>query len=261
MLRLGVHSSKETEMHPLRTYLLLGALATASTHASADLIAIDTYLTGGYSSDGSYGNSIPGQNYRVGHSPVTTVAERRNFFLFDLTPFAPKPPGSVIGGFLKVYVPKFAPGITIDPGDGYISEDPFEDYVLTSTPFTADEIADPTNTVAEALAIYASLGTGSMVGAHSFHPGDKGMEIMIPLSPPALAAINSLLGTGKVAMGGRLTSLDFLHPDELVFGFTDLIAPHMEHKTPSLVLDIVPAPGPFVVFGFAAIGAGRRRRT
>lgn len=239
----------------IATVLTAGSLA-----AHADILEIDTYLTGGYSADGTYGNSVPGQNYRVGHSPVTTVAERRNFFLFDLSPYAPVPPGTVVGGYLKVYVPKFAPGITLDPGDGYISPDPIEDYVLTATPFTADEIADPTNSVSEALAIYATLGTGPVAGSHTFHPGDKGMDILIPLTPPALAAINAFMGSGKIAMGGRLTTLDFLHPDELVFGFTDLIAPHMEFKTPSLVLEVIPAPGAAVALGLGIFTAPRRRR-
>ncbi len=245
----------------MRASLFIVLCAASALTATGDVLEIDTYLTGGYSADGAYGNSVPGQNYRVGHSPVTTVAERRNFFLFDLTAYAPLPPGAIVGGYLKVYVPKFAPGITLDPGDGYISPDPFEDYVLTATPFTPDEIADPTNSVADALAIYATLGTGPIAGSHSFHPGDKGMDILIPLSAPALAAINAFMGSGKIAMGGRLTSLDFLHPDELVFGFTDLIAPHMEDKTPSLVLEVIPAPASVALLGVLALGAPRRRRS
>lgn len=245
----------------MRGSLVLALYAATALAANGDVLEIDTYLTGGYSADGTYGNSVPGQNYRVGHSPVTTVAERRNFFLFDLTVYAPLPPGAIVGGSLKVYVPKFAPGITLDPGDGYISPDPFEDYVLTATPFTPDEIADPTNSVADALAIYATLGTGPIAGSHSFHPGDKGMDILIPLSAPALAAINAFMGSGKVAMGGRLTSLDFLHPDELVFGFTDLIAPHMEDKAPSLVLEVIPAPASVAPLGVLALTAPRRRRS
>ncbi len=245
----------------MRRSLVIALCAASALAANGDVLEIDTYLTGGYSADGTYGNSVPGQNYRVGHSPVTTVAERRNFFLFDLTAYAPLPPGAIVGGALKVYVPKFAPGITLDPGDGYISPDPFEDYVLTATPFTPDEIADPTNSVADALAIYATLGTGPIAGSHSFHPGDKGMDILIPLSAPALAAINAFMGSEKLAIGGRLTTLDFLHPDELVFGFTDMSAPHMMGKEPTLILEIIPAPGASIAITGGALLASRRRRS
>lgn len=223
-------------------------------------ISIPLSLTGGYSADGTYANTLAAQNYRVGHSPVTTVAERRNFFLFDLTGFTPMPPGSVIAGSLKLYVPHFAPGMTIDPGDGYISPDPFEVYRVTTTPFSAADLADTTNSVAEAMAIWGTLGTGSIAGEVAISPGDLGTMLDIPLTPSALMAINAMLGSAVLPLGGRLTSLSFIPPDELAFGFTDLVAPHMMGLEPKLVLTIVPGPGAMGVVGIGLVWAGQRRR-
>lgn len=244
-----------------RAIVFAAALAGVSTHALGVDLTIPSMLAGGYSADGTFANSPAFQNYRVGHSPVTTVAERRNFFNFDLTAYAPMAPGTIIGGSLKLYVPHFAPGITIDPGDGYISPDPFEVYRVTSTPFTALDLADPTNTAAEALAIYGTLGTGSLVGEVAVSAADMGTYLDIPLTAPALIAINSMMGMAVVPMGGRLTSLSFIPPDELVFGFTDSVAPHMAGKEPKLVLTMVPGPGVGVVLAGAGLFAARRRRS
>ncbi|MCC6427856.1 MAG: hypothetical protein IT435_13680 [Phycisphaerales bacterium] len=128
---------------------------------------------GGFHGDRAYANGKPG-NYRVGHSPVTTMPDRRNFFTFDLTEYDPIPPGMITSATLKLYVPKSAPDMGyLDPGDGYISPDPFEIYRVTSTTFSADEITDPTLTTAEALAIYATLGTGPVAGEVASSPADK----------------------------------------------------------------------------------------
>lgn len=225
----------------------------------ADLV-ITSSLTGGYSADGTYANSPAFQNYRVGHSPPSTVAERRNFFLFDLTTLPSMPPGTIVGGSLKLYLPHHAPGVTIDPGDGYISPDPFEVYRLTSTTFTATEIAAPAHTPAEATAIWGSLGTGTVAGEVAVSAADMGTFLDIPLTPGTLTALNSLMGSAVVPFGGRLTSLSFIPPDELVFGFTDLVGPHMSGKEPKLVLTLVPAPGAAAVIVPGACLARRRRR-
>jgi hypothetical protein len=240
--------------------LMIVAVVAVASPASADEITVKSYLTGGFSADGTYANSPAFQNYRVGHSPVTTVAERRNFFLFDLTTLPPMPPGAILGGSLKLYVPHFAPGVTIDPGDGYISPDPFEIYRLSATPFTPDEIAAPVHTPASALAIYATLGMAPLAGEVAVSPADLGTFLDIPLTPGAIFAINSGMGSMKIALGGRLTTLSFIPPDELVFGFTDLIGPHMKGKEPKLVLTIIPAPGAAGVLGWAGVVACRRRR-
>jgi len=240
--------------------LTISASLTLAVPALASDLIIKSTLTGGYSADGTFANSPAFQNYRVGHSPVTTVAERRNFFNFDLAVYPPLTPGSIIAGSLNLYVPFFAPGITIDPGDGYISPDPFEVYHVTSTPFSPAELADPSNTPAIASAIFATLGTGAIVGDIAVSPADKGTFLSVPLTPGALMAINAAMGSTSISMGGRLTSLSFIPPDELVFGFTDLIAPHMEHKEPFLSLIVVPAPASLCPLAPTLLLALRRRR-
>src|SRR5262245_52198631 len=107
------------------------AVLALSQRAVADL-TVPSALTGGYRADGTYSNSPAFQNYRVGHSPVTTIPERRNFLNFDLTGYPALPPGSVTGGSLNLYIPHHGPG-SLDPGEGYISPDPFEVYHVTST--------------------------------------------------------------------------------------------------------------------------------
>lgn len=245
---------------PRQTYLALIGLLASSPIALGDELVIDAYLTGGYQASGAFANSPAFQNYRVGHSPITTDPERRNFFLFDLSAYPALPPGTITAASLKLYVPFFAPGVTIDPGDGYISPDPFEVYRLSATPFAADEIADPTNSVGEALAIYSTLGTGPLAGEVAISPADKGTFADIPLTPGAVMAINTFMGSGKIAMGGRVTTLSFIPPDELLFGFTDLIGPHMSGKTPHLSLTVVPGPSGAALLAGASLVVVRRRR-
>lgn len=245
-----------------RAFAVVGVVVSSAglaRPAHADVVVVKTYLTGGYHASGAFTNSYPGQNYRVGHSPITTDPERRNFFLFDFTTLPALPPGAITAGSLKLYVPFFAPGITIDPGDGYISPDPFEVYRVTTTPYTVDEMADPTHSAAAATAIFATLGTGLLMGEVAVSPADKGTFLDIPLTPAAVTGINAMMGSGKLAVGGRITSLSFIPPDELLFGFTDMAAPHMEGKEPYLSLTVVPAPAGACLFGTCFMLARRRR--
>jgi hypothetical protein len=97
------------------------------------------------------------------------------------------------------------------------------------------------------------------MGEVAVSPADMGTFVEIPLSGPALGAINAMMGSGKLACGGRIASLSFIPPDELLFGFTDLVGPHMMDKTPYLSLTVVPGPGVGMVMA-AGLVAGRGRR-
>lgn len=240
----------------MRTSVALASLLCASV-TCADVITVPLDLCGGYNSAGGFSNSPAFQNYRVGLSPITTTPERRNFFTFDLGGYAPLPPGSVTAASVKVYMPKFAPPLLLDPGDGYISPDESELFRLTATPYSAAALASPSHTAPEAAAIWATLGTGPLAGEVLLTPMDKGTIISIPLVPAAVGAINGLLGTGKVSFGGRIVTFAGTHVDELLFGFTDMPTPHMVGKEPVLELTIIPAPG---AAGLLALGLFARRR-
>ncbi|MEK6701443.1 MAG: hypothetical protein AABZ53_04210 [Planctomycetota bacterium] len=233
---------------------LPGGQGTA--HATGIFVAATQ--SGNYAADGIGNiNSLGFQNYFVGYSSPSAIAERRNFFIFSTAAFEAE---TILSGELILYVPKFAPGVTTDPGDGYFSPDASETYMLTSTSFTAAEVGDHTNSIAESMAIWASLGMGGLAGAIEIHPSDKGTYIHIPLTAAAIAGLNGA-GPAPVVMGGRLTSLDPTRPmvlDELVFSFTDMPGSGT-FIPPTLHLEIVPAPASGFVL-MAGVVAGRRRR-
>ena len=81
--------------------------------------------------------------------------------------------------------------------------------------------------------------------------------VAIPLTPMAIVGINGALGTGKIAMGGRMTTLSGALPDELLFAFTDLWKPHMDGKDPilELITVTVPEAGGWLPVGVVAVGA------
>lgn len=241
----------------LSCFLAWGPL---SSTARGDLFSVPSSLCGTYNAAGGYGNSLAHQNYRVGLSPITTTPETRNFFTFDLSPMAALPPGSVTGAAVKLYMPHFAPPFLLDPGDGYISPDPFEHYVLSSTPFSSAALAAPIHSPAEAMSIWATLGTGPVAGDIVTTPEDKGTILTIPLTPPAVAAINATIGHGSISFGGRIESFAGTFVDELLFGFTDIPSPHMVGKEPKLEFTVVPEPGTAVLMISAVLMVIRRRR-
>jgi hypothetical protein len=214
----------------------------AATDAAAAEISVPSALTGTYNKAGGYSNSAAHQNYRVGLSPITTTPEHRNFFIFDLTSYPPVPPGDVTGVALKLYLPKAGVGVPPDPGMGYISPDPTEIYTVTATapPVTLE---DPIHSMGEAIMIFDSLGTGPLAGEIEVSAADNGTFVTIPLVPGVAAAVNGLLGSGRISMGGRIKTFDGTHIDELLFAFTDLELPHMVGKSPMLVITTVPEPG------------------
>jgi len=240
-----------------------GLVASVGLAAGASgTLIIPCALTGTYNAAGGYSNTPGFQNYRVGLSPITTTPEHRNFFNFDLTPYAPMPPMSIASAKMKIYLPKFAPPDLLDPGMGYISPDPSEHYVLTSTPHSTAALASG-HSVAEAMAIFATLGTGIPVGDIVVTPMDMGSMLEIDLSPITLGFLNSMLGVGTVAFGGRIESFDGTHVDELLFAFTDLWKPHMLGKEPVLEITFVPGAPAFgammIAGGILACRRSRRR--
>ncbi|MBN8598376.1 MAG: hypothetical protein J0L78_11945 [Planctomycetes bacterium] len=237
-----------------------GLAVSVAPSALASTLIVPCALTGTYNAAGGYSNTPGFQNYRVGLSPITTTPEHRNFFNFDLTSYAPLPPMSVASAKLKLYLPKFAPPDLLDPGMGYISPDMSEHYVVTSTPYSTAALG-AAHTTAEAMAIFATLGTGIPVGDIVVTPMDMGSILEIDMSPMTLGYLNATMGVGTVAFGGRIESFDGTHIDELLFAFTDLWMPHMLGKEPVLEITLVPgAGGVLSLMGVGVVVGVRRRR-
>ncbi len=235
--------------------------ASAAVTCAHGAISVPASRFGNYASDGIGNINSPGfQNYFVGYSTPSAVMERRNFFTFDTTSFASE---SIIAAELVLYVPKFAPPVTTDPGDGYHSPDPSEHYVVTPSPFAAGLVGDPTNSPATSMMIWASLGMGPLAGEIEVFPTDMGTYIHIPFLPPAVGALDGPLPP-MLVLGGRLASLDHTRPtvlDELVFSSSDYPMGG-SFIVPTLVLTTIPAPAASVglLLAIGTCAATRRRK-
>ena len=237
-------------------FLCASALSVAAIQARA--VEIDSYLTGCFFADGTVSNSPGFQNHAVGNTffGSTPTPERRNFFLFDVSAAS----SPIISATLKVYVPIFPP----DGGFGYISPDPTEDYLVTSTPFSADDIAMPIIPPAVAMAMWGTFGTGLPYGLTTASVDSMGSDLVIPLSSAAIAKLNEArLTTGKWAATGRLTTLagHSALTDQLLFSFTDptgALAP--ETPFPRLEYTMVPEPASMIALGLGALALIRKRR-
>ena len=219
----------------------------------ADVMTIPSSLTGGFDAFGGYSNTLAFQNYFTGSTATGPQPDRRSFFIFELPPMPP-----VISASLVLRNPWVPFPVGDDGTPGYFSDDAFETFRLSDTPFPAPYIASP-HTTPEALGIWATLGSGTLFGEADVFPASGPEEdLVIPLTGAALAAINAHLGSFFV-MGGQVSSLDGTSPDELIFGYSDIPSPHMVE--PRLSLTFIPAPSAAVALGGAAlVGLGRRRR-
>lgn len=230
------------------------ALSVPAGGAGAAVISISSSLVGGYNAAGGYENTLAFQNYFTGSTATGPQPDRRSFFLFSLPAVLPGPVVSASFTIRNPWLP-FPGGATGTPG--YFSDDPFETFRLSDTPFPAAAIASP-HTVPEALAIWATLGTGELYGTADVTPAPGPLtDITITLSPAAIASINASLGDFFV-MGGQITTLDGSSPDELIFGYSDIPSPHIVE--PTLELTFVPAPGSAALLVGAAGAWIRRRR-
>lgn len=110
--------------------------------------------------------------------------------------------------------------------------------------------------------VWADLGSGSMWGSASITAAMAGTDIDFLLAPGAVSVKNSSFG-GFFTIGGTVTTLDGSSPDEIVFAFSDLAAPHMVGLKPRLELTLVPEPTSLTFLtsvGLSMLRAGYRCR-
>jgi hypothetical protein len=86
-----------------------------------------------------------------------------------------------------------------------------------------------------------------------------GTDIEFDLPLAAIGLINASYG-GTFTVGAALTTLDGSSGDELVFGYSDLAAPHMAGLKPRLELTYVPEPSSAAVVSVCLIAGLMRRR-
>jgi hypothetical protein len=241
----------------LKSTVALLACMSFLVGSQALAVEVSSYLTGNIGADGSVVNSPGFQNHYVGNTFVgsTPTPERRNYFLFDVSEIS----GPIMAAKLKIYVPKFPP----DGGFGYISPDPTEDYLVTSTPFTAADIATPGIPPGVGMAMFGTFGMGMPFGLTTASIDSWGTDLVIDLEMPALVALNTArMGSGKFAATGRLTTLAGHTPltDQLLFSFTDPtgeLAPMTPF--PRLELTVVPEPASIAVL-LAGLSLALRKR-
>jgi len=232
--------------------LIFACAAFVAPSANADVMTIMSSLVGGFDASGGYSNTMAFQNYFTGTTATGPQPDRRSFYIFGLPPMMP-PVTSASLILRNPWVPFPEGGGT----PGYFSDDPFETFRISDTPFAAAFITSP-HTTPEALSIWATLGSGMLYGSVDVTPATgPGEDITIPLSPAALGYINSHLGTAFV-IGGQVSTLDGTSPDELIFGYSDIPSPHMVE--PRLSLTFLPAPGGLAISGAAGVVALTRRR-
>lgn len=234
--------------------LAAAAAALLAQSALADEIIVSSSLVGGFDAAGGYSNSFTSQNYFTGTTSTGPTPDRRSFFIFGLPAAVP---GGITGASLVIRMPLLPDPVGPGGTPGYFSDDASETFRISDTPFAAGFIAAP-HSPPEAMSIWATLGTGTLYGSTVVTPALAGTDIVIPLSPAAVTYISGHLG-GAFVIGGQVSTLDGTSPDELIFAYSDLLAPHM--TAPTLVITYIPAPGAeSLLVGTLLISTRRGRR-
>lgn len=177
----------------------LAGLGLPATAISGTSVALTTVKSGWFANDGrdvSYAVANL-ENYAVGWDPVdfSQGVLLRDFFIFDLSTVA----GPITSATLNLYVPDKPP----DSGYGYDSFEPSEPYQVTSTSSSIAGLSLPYPPGSSlGLAIYNTLGTGTVFASTNVSPVDLGTTIHITLNAAALAFLNSNEGL-QIALSGQ----------------------------------------------------------
>ncbi len=170
----------------------------AAPQTATTLTATDS---GWFDSDGSsvaYAANPHFGNYAVGWDPVdfSDAVALRDFFVFDLTGVS----GTIVSATLNLYMPAPSPDQT---GSGYLSYEPSEPYQLTSTSTSIANLTGIYTTGSSiGLAIFKTLGTGTVFASTTVSAADEGTTVTIALNAAALTFLNSNEGT-SIALSGQ----------------------------------------------------------
>jgi len=246
-------------------------------HASTAAFDLDATQVGGYFADGSADNdAVVFQNYYVGYSTSSSVEERRNFFIFDLsTVTAPVSSASLsltlkFGGMIfgvADYGPSPFDSPTFEVEDFNLSGEASSAYPLISDPFIDSSTA---------MGYFDTFGDpGSSIGGIGFDPDVPAPpgEIVIDLGTAGVDLINANLG-GEIVITGRMLDVSPLLPadpdgggpvegemSEIMWGFTDVFGGPSVTDMPFLTLETVPEPSVFALLsGLLSLGVALNRR-
>lgn len=263
---VGIAFIMKTLSSPLS---VIAALCAATSFCSSSILAstISATQVGGFFADGSTDNSVSFQNYYVGYSTLSSLAERRNFFYFDLT---------------SVTDPIVAAELTLTMPDGGLifgGGDVTEEFVISGSGDAGyiAAILDPMIDPMSATALFDSFGVHlgptaaplGEIGSFTFDssvPIPLPLEVVIPLGAEGLDLINANLG-GEVVITGRIADFTPGVPgpemSEILFGLSDVVdmaGMPTALAVPSLTVTSVPEPSSTTFAVLASTGLFLRRK-
>jgi len=187
------------------TAIALTILTLSSLPTSAQLVFLEAVDSGFYSSGGDHSPGVT--NYLAGDTTSAAVAEKRNFFVFDLSGLS----GTVAHAALQIYNPGDPP----DLGNGYNSPDPYETYSVREV---TTDITTLTAGGSGLVSVFDDLGDGTVFGVVDIDATTNGTSVLISLNHNGENAVNAAIG-GQLAFGGSLTTLEG-NPIQTVFAFS-----------------------------------------
>lgn len=259
------------------TMILLAVIGCSACKCSADII--ESVVSGHYDSNGSFiGTPTPEspttENYSAGFiidagKPVDDpfkVFVRRNYFVFDLS---------------SITSPVVSPTLVLPLG-GYVSDVEMHTYLVTSSSFSAAEIADPTlvDPVAGQAEIFATMGVAGAPDQMLLGDVDIVKDEIPGLGTPPEVSIsideaffNTMIG-GELVLTARMASddgpTDFGPPglagdERIIFAFTNPNEDFVDSTLgitarPRIEFSAVPEPGSFAFLLVCGVVLYRRVR-